>query len=176
MIHVRAHLGMSVDKVFFTKQNGLYSGAKGGWDEWGKVRRTRMHQGSHPGNLSQRRPGSTPGRAQNLGQIQMYFFWPGMKKQVFRWVKACLGCRSEKHRNQCEPASPKHSWTHMQTKVVAMDFLGPFLEIDQRKQVHFHNDRHFQKVASRDPSPRQAELDGCECQFSNLGFAKKGFH
>ena len=42
MIHVRAHLGMSIDQVFYTMQNGLIV-AKRGEGGVGESRRTRMH-------------------------------------------------------------------------------------------------------------------------------------
>ena len=125
MIHVRAHLGMSVDKVFYTDAKRSHSGEKGGGGV-GESRRTRMHQGSYPGNFSQRRPGRTPGRAQTLGQIQMYFFWPGMKKQVFRWVKACLGCRKRKTPRPMRAGITEAQLATYANEVVAMDFLGPF--------------------------------------------------
>ena len=37
MIHVRAHLGMSVDKVFYCTQNGLIVAKRGGGEEWEKA-------------------------------------------------------------------------------------------------------------------------------------------
>ena len=153
MIHVRAHLGMSVDKVFYTTQNGLIVANRGGGGV-GESRRTRMHQGSHPGNFSQRRPGRTPWRAQILGQIQMYFFWLGIKKQVCRWVKACLGCRKRK-----TPRPMRAGITEAQLAIICKRssrnvLLRPVPEIDQRKQAHFHNDRHLHKVASSDPSQK----------------------
>ena len=97
MIHVRAHLGMSLDKVFYTTQNGSHSGEKGRGGV-GESRCTRMHASGLTswGIFLSADLAGHQGERRSLGQMQMYFFWPGMKKQVFRWVKACLGCRKRK--------------------------------------------------------------------------------
>ena len=125
MIHVRAHLGMSVDKVFYTTQNGLIVAKRGG-EEWGKVVapeciRAHILEIFHSADLA-----GHQGERRTLGQIQMYFFWPGMKKQVFRWVKACLGCRKRKTPRPMRAGITEAQLATYANEVVAMDFLGPF--------------------------------------------------
>ncbi len=95
MEYVRGHINVWHNKTSYALQDGLYIAKREG-EEWGRVvvpecLRAHVLRTFHNSELA-----SHPGEKRTFLQIRQVFFWPGMKNEISRWVKACLACRKRK--------------------------------------------------------------------------------
>jgi transposase InsO family protein len=68
------------------------------------------------------------GKNRTLKQVMETFYWPGMKSDVVRWVKACLACRRRKTPRPMRAGIRTLALSMYPNETVAMDIVGPFLK------------------------------------------------
>ena len=125
MAHVRENINKWVHKVFYTEQNGFLVAKRPG-EEWGKVvapecLRDFILRAFHTSDLA-----GHQGERRTFSQIRQYFFWPSMKRQITRWVKACLGCRKRKTPRPMRAGITEAILSTFPNEIIAIDILGPF--------------------------------------------------
>ena len=130
MAHVRANKDKRVNKILYTIQNGLYVAKQEG-EEWGRVVtpeciRDSILRAFHTADLA-----GHQGERRTFLQIRMYFFWPNMKRQIERWVKACLGCRKRKTPRPMRADITEAMLATYPNETVAIDIVGPFPRSDR---------------------------------------------
>ena len=59
-------------------------------------------------------------------QISECFYWPGMKAEITRWVRACLACRKRKTPRPLRSGVTHAALAKYPNETVAMDIVGPF--------------------------------------------------
>ncbi len=89
MNYIRENLDERRNRILYTKQNGMYVARKDE-EEMGKIivpecLRAHILKTFHNSDLA-----GHQGEKRTFLQIRETFFWPGMKNQVSKWVKACL--------------------------------------------------------------------------------------
>ena len=95
MTYVRNHINKWYNKTYYFIHEGLYMAKREG-EEYGRVvvpecLRACVLQTFHNSELA-----SHQGERRTFLQIREMFFWPGMKNEMTRKVKACLACRKRK--------------------------------------------------------------------------------
>ena len=125
MEYVRGHIDRWHNKTFYTIQSGVYIAKREG-DEWGRIiapERLRAHilRSFHNSALS-----AHQGEKRTFLQIREHFFWPGMKHEILRWVKACLACRKRKTPRPMRAGITEATQAQFPNGTVAIDILGPF--------------------------------------------------
>ncbi len=63
-----------------------------------------------------------------LDDITPRFFWPGMKNDIVRWVKACSGCRKRKTPRPLRAGNTEAILATGPNQRIAVDLQGPFPE------------------------------------------------
>ena len=66
------------------------------------------------------------GEKRTFSQIRDSFFWPGMKKEILKWVKACLACRRRKTPRPMRAGLTEAVLAKFPNETVQIDFLGPY--------------------------------------------------
>src|SRR4051812_17414154 len=61
-----------------------------------------------------------------INQVGETFYWPGMKQEITRWVKACLACRKRKTPRPMRTGITEAVLSNFPNEVVAIDIVGPF--------------------------------------------------
>ena len=125
MAYVRMNMDKWAHKIFYTTRDGLVVAKRAG-EEWGKVVapesiRAYILRNFHNSNLA-----GHQGERRTFAQIRQYFFWPGMKNQIFKWVKACAACRRRKTPRPMRAGITEAVLAAYPNETVAIDFLGPF--------------------------------------------------
>ena len=59
-------------------------------------------------------------------QIRDTFFWPQLRKDVNRWVRACLACRKRKTPRPLRAGLTEPALAQAPNETVAIDLVGPF--------------------------------------------------
>ena len=106
-------------------QNGLVV-AKRGSEEWGRVvvpesLRAHVIAMHHNADFA-----GHQGEKRTLLQIAGTFYWPGMGRDVAKWVKACLACRKRKTPRPMRSGITEAALATYPNETVAIDILGPF--------------------------------------------------
>jgi exodeoxyribonuclease III len=68
------------------------------------------------------------GKNRTLKQITVSFYWPGMKADITRWVKACLACRRRKTPRPMRAGIRSYALSGYPNQTIAIDIVGPFLQ------------------------------------------------
>ena len=70
------------------------------------------------------------GERRTFLQIRLFFYWPGMRRDVLRWVKACLACRRRKTPRPMRQGITEAALSSYPNETVAMDIIGRFSTTD----------------------------------------------
>ena len=68
------------------------------------------------------------GKNRTLKQITESFYWPSMKSDIARWVKACLACARRKTPRPMRAGIRTYAMSGYPNQTIAIDILGPFLQ------------------------------------------------
>ena len=99
-----------------------------------------------------------------LVQIRDIFFWPGLKRDVMRWVQ----CKRRKTPRPLRAGIRTAALAKFPNEVMAMDIFGPMHISPDGKKMDSDNDRLFYKMASADPDQRQDDANDRESYLQVL--------
>ena len=68
------------------------------------------------------------GKNRTVKQITESFYWPGMKSDIARWIKACLACTRRKTPRPMRAGIRSYALSGYPNQTIAIDILGPFLQ------------------------------------------------
>jgi transposase InsO family protein len=68
------------------------------------------------------------GKRRTIAQIEQTFYWPGLRGDVIRWVRACLACRRRKTPRPMRAGIRNAKMATYPNETVAMDIVGPMLQ------------------------------------------------
>ena len=87
------------------------------------------------------------GKNRTLKQITESFYWPGMKADITRWVRACLACTRRKTPRPMRAGIRTCALSGYPNQTVAIDIFGSFLAVNPRKLVDSYDRRSLHKMA-----------------------------
>ncbi len=114
-------LGNLVQQDFLHKTRGLIRGEKRGRKAQSRNFTRVPESAQHNSELA-----GPQGEKRTFLQIRDTFFWPGMKNEISRWVKACLACRKRKTPRPIRAGATVPKQASFPNEVVAIDIYGPF--------------------------------------------------
>ena len=103
------------------------------------------------------------GKNRTVKQITESFYWPGMKSDIARWIKACLACTRRKTPRPMRAGIRSYALSGYPNQTIVIDILGPFLQSISGNMWVLTIINH--KMASRCPDSRQDQRHSCKCNF-----------
>ena len=101
------------------------------------------------------------GRNRTMEQVSFTFYWPGMSKDVAKWVRACLACTRRK------TPRPKRAGIRDTKLSTYMDIFGPMIKSDMGNIWVLTIIDHFTKWAVAIPLPRRTSENIAESIFKH---------
>ena len=74
------------------------------------------------------------GHKRMIDQINPHFFWPGMNKDIKRWVKSCSACKKRKTPRPMRSGVTQPAFAVFPNHTVAIDIVGPMMESTEGNQ------------------------------------------
>ena len=108
------------------------------------------------------------GIAKTLKKIQQRFYWPGQRRMVEDWCKACKACATRKSQPKRRRAPLQSEGSGLPMQRIAMDILGPLPETEQQNKYILVISDYFTKWTESFPMKNMEAKTVAEQLISNF--------